>query len=206
MSRRSIPHIDKKIIKEIFRETNKSGIASVSTLKIAHRLKISEPVIFAHFHSKQELMEAAFIEAWNTMPLLAPIPVDLSFEKKEECFALYKQKIVEVGAASDELAYIACFLNSSYYNFERVSQIEKPFLDELKAMFHKANPLLDETTLSLIADRFIESSITTLNHVIHQDYAQSEEVLRTLFNVRVYGFVGALHIEEIDNLLLGKKQ
>jgi len=49
------------------KRTRKNGIAAISTKEAAHRVGISEPAIFVHFKTKQNLMIRTFEEAWTAL-------------------------------------------------------------------------------------------------------------------------------------------
>jgi AcrR family transcriptional regulator len=77
MGRKAIKNIEKKILGEVMKEAFKNGIAAVSTKEVAHKLHISEPVIFAHFETKQNLMVKTFEEAWNALPHTVAFPASV---------------------------------------------------------------------------------------------------------------------------------
>ena len=63
MGRKILHNVDGKIMDEVIRETFKYGIAMISTKDVARRLHISEPVIFSHFKTKQNLIDQTFVAA-----------------------------------------------------------------------------------------------------------------------------------------------
>jgi AcrR family transcriptional regulator len=61
--RKLVPNINEKIMIEVMKMTMKVGTGLVSTKEIAKKLEISEPVIFTHFKTKADLMNATFLLA-----------------------------------------------------------------------------------------------------------------------------------------------
>ena len=61
--RKLVPNINEKIMIEVMKMTMKVGTGLVSTKEIAKKLEISEPVIFTHFKTKADLMNATFVKA-----------------------------------------------------------------------------------------------------------------------------------------------
>jgi AcrR family transcriptional regulator len=192
MGRRKLVNIDRKIIAEVHREAFKYGIGSVSTKDIAHKLKISEPVIFSHFGTKEGLMRSAFEAAWKSMPHMLAFPSELTAEGDRKAFLEYKKKIEEDCDKPLEVNYIASFVSSSFYDYAFVSEIEKTYRNELLQIFGHLAPGIDEQALSIVAERFIESSIATTNHFVLGHHPKDEETEILFYGLRIYGVVGVL--------------
>lgn len=62
-----IKNTEKKTLTQAMKRTRKNGIAAISTKEAAHRVGISEPAIFVHFKTKQNLMIRTFEEAWTAL-------------------------------------------------------------------------------------------------------------------------------------------
>jgi len=60
MGRRKLIHVEDRIIKRVIFYGGKFGIAAISTKKIASDLRISEPTIYVHFKTKENLLKAAY--------------------------------------------------------------------------------------------------------------------------------------------------
>jgi AcrR family transcriptional regulator len=192
MGRKAIKNIEKKILMEVLKATYKNGIAAVSTKEIAKKLHISEPVIFAHFSTKQNLMVKAFEEAWNDIPHTVAFPQSVSKEDDGIAFLRYKEKVTMALNDAVGIIYIADFVNSRYYNYDEVLRIESDYRAEICACFAKINANIPAKDLDLLAECFIESSITSLSHVVLGHHPHDDETLLLYWSARIYGFVGAL--------------
>lgn len=192
MGRKAIKNIEKKILSEVMKETYKNGIAAVSTKEVARKLHVSEPVIFAHFETKQNLMTRAFEEAWNALPHIVAFPVSVQKEDDEEAFLRYKEKVNSALQNPVQLIYIADFINSRYYSYQEVLRVENDYRKAICSCFSAINPNVPDKDLDLLAERFIESSITSLSHVILGHHPHDDETLLLYWSARIYGFVGAL--------------
>lgn len=63
MARRNLRNIDERILKKTIGEGARVGIEGISTKKIASALRITEPTIYVHFQTKDNLLKQAFIKA-----------------------------------------------------------------------------------------------------------------------------------------------
>lgn len=124
MGRKAIRNIEKKILSEVMKETYKNGIAAVSTKEVARKLHISEPVIFAHFETKQNLMTKAFEEAWCAFPHTVAFPSTVKKEDDQVAFMRYKEKVNSALQNPIQLIYIADFINSRYYSYSEVLRVK----------------------------------------------------------------------------------
>lgn len=192
MGRKAIRNIEKKILSEVMKETYKNGIAAVSTKEVARKLHISEPVIFAHFETKQNLMTKAFEEAWCAFPHTVAFPSTVKKEDDQVAFMRYKEKVNSALQNPIQLIYIADFINSRYYSYSEVLRVENDYRKAVCACFASINPNVPPKDLDLLAERFIESSITSLSHVILGHHPHDDETLLLYWSARIYGFVGAL--------------
>jgi len=192
MGRKAIKNIEKKILGEVIKEAFKNGIAAVSTKEVAHKLHISEPVIFAHFETKQNLMVKTFEEAWNALPHTVAFPASVKPEDDQAAFQKYKEKVAIALANPVKLIYIADFFSSRYYSYSEVLRVEGQYRNDISACFAHINPKIPKRDLDLLAERFIESSITSLSHVVLGHHPHDDETLLLYWSARIYGFVGAL--------------
>ena len=195
MGRRGIKNIDNKILQEVMLQSYKNGIASVSTKEVARKLHISEPVIFAHFKTKANLMAKTFAAAWNEFPHIFCFPHDLSNIADDMAFTQYKEKVTIACAHPVALIYISDFLRSQYYSYNLVVELEGTYRKDIISLFKTLNPKLTDGELSLVAENFIETSITTLVHIVKGHYPRSDETLLFYYVIRIYGFVAILDMK-----------
>jgi Transcriptional regulator len=192
MGRKAIKNIEKKILGEVMKEAFKNGIAAVSTKEVARKLHISEPVIFAHFETKQNLMVKAFEEAWNALPHTVAFPETVNSDDDQAAFLKYKEKVEIALANPVKLIYIADFFNSRYYSYSEVLRVEGQYRSDISNCFARINPKIPKRDLDLLAERFIESSITSLSRIVLGHHPHDDETLLLYWSARIYGFVGAL--------------
>jgi AcrR family transcriptional regulator len=195
MGRKGIKNIEGKIIAEVMREAFKNGIAAVSTKEVAAKLHISEPVIFAHFQTKQNLMTKTFETAWNSWPHTVAFPLNLTEEDDAEAYNKYKEKVQTCTAQPIPFIYTYEFINSRYYKYSDVQRVEGHFREEIVEIFHTINPKMPPKDLDLLAERFIESSITSISHIILGHHPSDDETMSMFWGARIYGFVGVLKMK-----------
>lgn len=192
MGRKPIKNIERKILSEVMKESFNGGIAAVSTKEVANHLHISEPVIFAHFKTKKNLMVRAFKTAWDEIPHIVCFPRTLSHRDDREAFLKYKDKVNICLAHPIAIVYIADFINSRYYDYDGVLEVEKQYRSDIVALFQEICPSLSLKNLDMLAERFIESSITSISHIVLGHHPHDEDTLFLYWGARIYGFVGSL--------------
>lgn len=67
MARRTLHHLDERICKRVIYYGANKGIESVSTKRIALDLHISEPTIYVHFKSKDDLLKSCYNQIANNL-------------------------------------------------------------------------------------------------------------------------------------------
>jgi AcrR family transcriptional regulator len=67
MARRNLRNIDQRIINRTIEEGAAKGIDGISTKKIASLLRITEPTIYVHFGTKDNLLKEAYKTAVATL-------------------------------------------------------------------------------------------------------------------------------------------
>jgi AcrR family transcriptional regulator len=67
MARRNLRNIDQRIINRTIEEGAAKGIDGISTKKIASLLRITEPTIYVHFGTKENLLKEAYKSAVDTL-------------------------------------------------------------------------------------------------------------------------------------------
>ena len=192
MARPRIKNLDQNIIHEVMVLSYESGLSVLSTKKIASRLKISEPTIFAHFGTKAKLLLAVFAEAWSLTPIDFVMPDE---NGDEESFRVFREHCI--GAAENPLAcrYVANFMRSDYYrrHKEEAKEIMKVLWGKVSDIIHKIHPAIDEEKLDTLTEIFVENAIANHNTVCNLNLAQEESYLRTLSDYRYYGLTYLLN-------------
>jgi AcrR family transcriptional regulator len=75
MARRTLIHLDERILAWAVQEGSRKGIEGISTARIASQLRISEPTIFIHFKNKGNLLREAYLFSLRALyGSIAPIP------------------------------------------------------------------------------------------------------------------------------------
>lgn len=76
MARRNLRNIDERILNKTIAEGARAGIEGVSTKKIASALRITEPTIYVHFQTKDNLLKEAFAKAQKAVFSLPFQPIE----------------------------------------------------------------------------------------------------------------------------------
>jgi AcrR family transcriptional regulator len=195
MGRKTIANIDKKIVREVWRESVKYGIESVSTKEISQKLKISEPVIFTHFKTKKNLMLSAFEEAWRLLPDRNVIPTKLINGDEEEAFSNFKEIVRLCTANPSPIIYANQFVNSSYFSKKEAGPIMSSYEQELKRNFGSINPKITPNYLENLSDLAISGLLNSLSRIVLGQFGKDDESLCVVWGTIVYGFVGVLKME-----------
>jgi AcrR family transcriptional regulator len=194
--RKLVANIDDKIMVEVMKMTMKVGTGLVSTKEIAKKLGISEPVIFTHFKTKVDLMDATFVKA--CIPLLNDQIAKVCFEKGcSATFEDYKPALIWALSFKKETVYIHHYLASSYYNDKVVHEALRPFFEQarkaLKALAPE-NPLSTEQYDFLLVTYF-HTRIDILNGFLQGRFPINDDYLRLMDYFLVGGTFAALGIE-----------
>jgi len=195
MGRRVLKNIDERILNEVLKENFKYGISCISTKRIASHLGISEPVIFTHFGTKDGLMTAAFKYAWNLFPHLVAFPKTLAPEDDRQAFAEYKQKVLIALDKPLPISYIEDFLCSRNADYKIVKSVTESYRTDIVNCFRNINPALTEEMLQVTAERFIESSVATIYHMVMGQHPHDEKTLMLYYTCRIYGIVAVLEMK-----------
>lgn len=192
MGRKPIRNLDKKIIREVWREAYEGGVSNVLTKQIASHLRVSEPVIFAHYKTKTNLLISAFDSAWNAIPHNVVIPSELTKEANDAAFLAYQKKVGAVLADPLPSLYVYHFMASEFYANPETQRILRPYHELICQTFERYNGALTSEELDMLAERFIESSVSSLAHMLLQEHPHDEKALRLYYGARLFGFVGVL--------------
>jgi AcrR family transcriptional regulator len=192
MNKRNLA-VEKKILDEVMRSTWKKGTGNVSTKEIAKKVGISEPSVFAHFKTKQILLNSAFAQAWEFMND-DPTYQKASFIPDENTYALYRDLIdSHIHKHKKEIVFISHYLASTYYDHDFVQKVEKPYRDGLKAIFNQMYGRLNEADFDVFVVGFIELCVRSLTHLVLGDFEDNEHNRELLFNQVIYGVHGTIN-------------
>jgi AcrR family transcriptional regulator len=182
MGRRKLDrHIDEKIMNEVMRQSLRTGICFVSTKEIAKKLGISEPVIFAHFKTKNDLMNSTFALAWT------PFVSDPLFRYFQQCrgvisFESFKKGILETLTWKKEIAFLHYYLASSIMDSKLVENTTSSYFHQFVRLFKNVAPNVSEEDLALIARGLLLARIDFSNAFVAGDFETNDDNLRILFN------------------------
>jgi AcrR family transcriptional regulator len=188
MGRKPICNVEKKIMEEVLRADFKYGIYSLSTKEIASHLKISEPVIFSHFKTKQNLLDRSFEYALAKINLASAIPEPGSVivPDAEERFLTFFQFALQEPKA---LVYANNYAHSPYYHPEFAYAVEKGVVDGAVDFLNKSNGA-DEEDNRHTALGFLSLIVAGLSRFASGGKAISEKELRLFTRGLLYGMVG----------------
>jgi AcrR family transcriptional regulator len=190
MGRRSIANIEKKILEEVLRENFKYGITSISTKDLARRLHISEPVIFAHFQTKQHLIDSAFEYAWKKVPVRAIFPSVGENIDDPSVFKTYLSRFHEILSEPKALVYGENYFHSSYYNADLDKQVEAPLVDKILATVNGYPTSRDEEHQRLLVMRYLANLISVLSQFASGAIPQSDDNFRLAYGMVLFGAYG----------------
>lgn len=187
--------INERILDEAMKEAARKGISGISTKAIAHRLKISEPVIFLRFKNKRALIDAAFVRAWRPFQdneftaLIMMVNEGFITPEKEEAF----YKSVKKGFLyKKELTYLHLFSFSSYFNFDLADASTHEKRKYLTDWFRKNLTLGSSYDLDLVADLYIGQLVMLFSFFTNKIYQASPHRMALLANYLRYGVLKSL--------------
>jgi AcrR family transcriptional regulator len=82
MARRTLLNLDERILTWVVSEGAKKGLYGISTAHIAAQLRISEPLIFVHYQSKENLLKEAYRWALHGLYGSLSTPTNLENPRK----------------------------------------------------------------------------------------------------------------------------
>jgi AcrR family transcriptional regulator len=192
MGRRFIQNIDGKIFNEIIRETFKHGISSLSTKEIAKHIHISEPVIFAHFKTKQNLIDQTFNYAWHQIPERAIFPTPDIDIRDPKVYAIYIDRFKQVLSYPKELVFIESYQHSSFYRKDFAREVMAGLVNRLTPIFARYQTGRSEEQRSLMVMRYLENIITELAQIARGVVPETNENIRVAIGTILFGTYGLL--------------
>jgi len=194
--RKLVANIDDRIMVEVMKMTMKIGTGLVSTKEIAKKLGISEPVIFAHFKTKADLMDATFLKA--CAPLLNDQIAEVCCEKGScATYEDYKPALLWALSFKKETIYVHHFLASSYCKDAIVREALRPFFEKAGAALKNLTPnrpLTPEQNDFLLITYF-HTRIDILNSFVQGRFPVNDDYLRLMDYYLVGGTFAALGLE-----------
>jgi AcrR family transcriptional regulator len=193
MARHSNPNIKSMICAEVIRLSGKEGFAMFSTRDLAANLGISEPVIFTNFKTKEELINAAFVEAWAPFDHL----LDSLMDKVGPDFHFLDWEVMKPGNAlimahPNELAFLKQYFSSPvYFDFGFIAKVQAHFLAngvELLRRSHETLPPYPEEVFFLAEERMV-TSFFQMSSRAYLDRPRSRRMGCFLFS---YGLLGSI--------------
>jgi AcrR family transcriptional regulator len=186
MGRRGIRNVEKKIMNALIDASFANGIDSVSTKSMAAHLHISEPVIFSHYHTKQNLMDAGCFEAIAQIPYYGVLP---SAEVDINSQALSDKKVKEVKdlvSHKKEIAYYLAYTHSSYCNEEVRKEALRNFLNGIIGTLKTYHTDYSEGVLEVLALNYIDHFATSCAY-INKGSSAEDEYIRLFLNGVIVG-------------------
>jgi AcrR family transcriptional regulator len=193
MGRRVIVNLEEKILSAVLRMNANEGIAKISTKDLAKKQGISEPVIFAHFETKQGLLDASFEYAWKLIYSSFGQPVSLLAKDPAEGFKIYQEKtdfLLKQGKMP--LLYVYDYLNSSFCHQDFADLVMKDTHDAIENYFRSQAPHLTEYDLDLIAKQNIHLSLIYLVDIFRKKLVRSERSDAIYYTLRRNGYLALL--------------
>lgn len=196
--RKLVANIDDKIMIEVMKMTMKVGTGLVSTKEMAKKLHISEPVIFAHFKTKTDLMDATFVKACT--PLLKDQIVKVCLEKGNTAtYEDYKPALLWALSFKKETVFIHHYLASSYYNDKIVHKALGPFFEQAAKALQALIPghSLKPGQCDFLCIAYFHTRINILNLFVQGRFPITDEYLRLMDSYLAGGTFAALGLDRL---------
>jgi|LAHS01.1.fsa_nt_gb AcrR family transcriptional regulator len=193
MARHPNPNIKHRILAEVIRLSGTEGFANFSTRDLAKNLGISEPVVFTNFKTKEDLINAAFMEAWAPFdnlldPLMENVGPDFSFLAWEKM----KPGNTLIMAHPGELAFLKQYFSSPiYFDLAFIQRVQAHFLAQGVEMLRRSHSLLPPHPDEII---FLaeERMITSFYQMAWRSYLDRPRSRRMGCFLFSYGLLGAI--------------
>jgi hypothetical protein len=188
MGRKAIPNAEKRIISALLRLNAKYGIGGISTKEIADLAKISEPVIFTHFKTKQGLLDAAYAYAWAQIEEDFGTPRSLLAEDEEEGFRIYQERTTSLLQKKLAVYYVENYNTSNYYNSSFSKKTMAHCSELIDRYFLSMNPSFSAYDLSILTPNLINVSLHYLADIERGNIIRSERSDYIYYKLRRYGY------------------
>src|SRR5574344_2274635 len=194
--RKLVANIDDKIMAEVMKMTMKVGTGLVSTKAIAKKLGISEPVIFTHFKTKADLMNATFAKACEPLKNDQITQVTLTKGIKAT-FEDYKPALLWALSLKKETVYIHHYLASSYYDNEVALKAIAPYFDQLRKVISVFGPtqIQNEEEYSFVLFSYFHNRIDIFNSFIQGRFTPDDTLLKVADRYLVGGVFACLGLQ-----------
>ena len=132
MARRNLRNLDERILKRTIHYGAVDGAGNISTKRIAKDLRVTEPTIYVHFKTKENLLLSAFVYCIQNIYDAEYIKKAASAENAEHLDEEILRLLQKGKANSEEIIYAFNYRHSVYYA-PTGSEESKDYLD----LFHK---------------------------------------------------------------------
>jgi hypothetical protein len=149
-------------------------------------------VIFAHFKTKQNLIDQCFAYAWNAIPGGDFFPSASSAVTDPEVSARYLAQFKEILSYPKELVYCDAYYHSSYFHSDYASQVMKGVIDRLTPIFITYQTGRSAEQRHFMVVRYLENMVADLSQIARGIVPSSEENLRVAIGSLLFGTYGLL--------------
>lgn len=163
MARRNLRNLDERILRKTISYGASDGISNISTKRIAKDLHITEPTIYVHFKTKENLLLSAYSKAVEDIYDIDSLKkADVEYFKNELDKVLLKL-LLSAKANSEAIVYAFNYRHSCFFNNNMTEQrnlYTKVLTDVLAAYINdpEMNPATEKTLVSIsfeIMDLFV---------------------------------------------------
>lgn len=192
MGRRTLKNLDNRILKRVIIYGSKNGIERISTKKIASDLGITEPTIYVHFETKNNLLKQAYLKAYDNV--FAPIE-ELVNHDIDKLTAIGKDTLLPLLESAkgnpESYMYFSYYMN---WPLRDKNDPDDPIIT-LRNSIAKAVGIEDYANRSSIDDLLISATLKTLDvfirAVVNGAYEANESTGRILAAIVYHGLSGA---------------
>jgi AcrR family transcriptional regulator len=192
MGRKTIRNVDEKIMVEVIRETHKYGIAKISTKDLARRVHVSESMLFAHFETKQNLLDKTFCYAISRMPKRPIFPDPDIDVRNPEVYEAYLSCFREILKCPDEVVFEDAYCHSSYFYQDFVNKVNASLVNQLISTFEKYETMRSPDQRWFMVIRYLENVTSELAQIARGVVPNTEENLRIAIGTTLFGIRGLL--------------
>jgi AcrR family transcriptional regulator len=194
MARRQLKNLDERILKKVIQEGAENGIEGVSTKRIASELGITEPTIYVHFKTKNNLLLSAFEK--DDCFFYSNLK-KFHFHSDEEAFdhaftECVSDLIERAFAYREEVMYSFYYRHSSYFETsEHQAHYFAIFHETTIALFREEGKSADVELENAIARLTLETIDIFMYQVAKGTIGINHATARLLGELLLHGFRGS---------------
>lgn len=166
----------------------KHGIKGISTKLVAKAVGITEPTVYAHFETRENLAAEAFSEAWCQFPHQIVMPLNNSKEAIESALSSFLELVRESSYSWKQVKYVGLYLDENPKR-ENVTAALSSSVEEAKRILSSYGNY-EEGSIEKAARSLVISLFELLNKSINGNLVNDIEEISFNYLVLANGFLG----------------